>query len=409
MVRFTRTNKNDLNPDENRAVTGVDGRYELRGARKHKSYMVEIPPDPDAGLLPCQGFAEDTPEYEPVTIDLKCAKGIVVTGTVTNKATGKPLAAELRTQVLAANSFVDQYPPFLHSVSNFGALTQPDSGRFRLVTVPGVVMLMAGPQNGRVYEFKPPVPDPNFANLFNKERDGLSFKVYGGYFTDVRGCWCKVLDAKPTDEKLTVNVELEPAPHTSVKVVDADGKPVTGVVATGVGEFSYPIAFPGDTVSVFNQEPGKDRLVVVGHTGRKLVGSLVLKTGDKAPVVTLGPGGRITGRAVDENGSPLAGLKVEASSFSRTGGALGANWRLGELNSQTTGTNGEFQIDALLTEHTFSLSFSQGARYYQRVSPQPGQPPNRLGRSPVAKLGETTDLGDIKLKPVDLPGRGPKK
>ncbi|MBP3954891.1 sigma-70 family RNA polymerase sigma factor [Gemmata sp. G18] len=416
MVRFSRTNKNDLNPDENRAVTGPDGRYEIRGARKHKGYMVEIPPDPDAGLLPCQGFAEDTPKYEPVTIDLKCAKGVVVTGTVTNKATGKPLAAELVTRILADNPFVDRYPPFLHSASQFSTLTQPGSGRFRLVTVPGPVILMAGPQNGKAYEFKPPVPDPNFANRFNKEPAGPSFKIYGGGAAYLWGCWCLVLDAKPTDGELTVNVELEPAPRTLVKVVDTDGKPVTGVIATGITapEHSFPglsylFSFPDtDTVSVFNQEPGKDRLLVAGHVGRELVGALVLKTGDKSPIVTLGPGGRITGRAVDENGRPLAGLKVEAF-FLRSDGPVRGTWNLGELNSQTTGNNGEFQIDTMLPGHSFLLVFRQEWQFYQPV-PQPERSTDwGLNGLTIAKHGDTLTLGDIKLRPQDLPGRGPRK
>ncbi len=399
-VAFTRPNKRDLTHEWNQAVTDKDGKYEIRGARKHKGYMVEIPPDPPAGLLECQGFADDTVGYEPITIDLKSAKGVVVTGRVTNKATGEPVAAQLYVDVMANNPFVENYPPFLHRASSASKLFQTDTaGRYRVVVIPGRIMLMAAPQGVRRGEFKPPVPDPKYPDAFTREHGGhLMFHHHGGGQGFVQGSWCKVLDAKPGDTELTVDIELEPATKTFVKVVDADGKPVTGMKATGVThvEFDHPTEYPTtDALTVYNLESKAERLVAVRHEKRNLVGTLNLTAETKDPVVTLGAAGTVTGRAVDKDGKPLAGLSLEirydnrpvqeASGGIRDGSAIGID------------ANGEFKVEGLFPGQAFRVFFHKGRT---RFGPDYDKTPKRT----VAKHGDTLKLGNLKLEPSKTDG-----
>ena len=264
-VTFSRPNKRDLNPDYNQAVTDKDGRYEIRGAHKHPVTWWRFHPTRAAGLLPCQGFADDTVGYEPITIDLKCAKGVVVTGTVKNKATGEPVPSWIYREVLADNPFVENYPPFRHAASMLDASSKTDAaGRYRVVTVPGPVLLMVSPHQGERNEFKPVAPDPKHPQRFTDKYGGLSFYTYGGAISPVQGCWCRVLEAKPTDSEVTVDIELEPATKAPVKVIGPDGKPVTGTKATGVThvEFAHPTEYPDtDTLTVFNLDPKKERVL----------------------------------------------------------------------------------------------------------------------------------------------------
>ncbi len=393
-VAFTRLNKNALNPDANSAITDKDGRYEIRGARKHGGYMVEVPPEPLTGLLPCQGFADDTVGYEPITIDLKCAKGVVITGTVKNKATGLPVPTQMFISVLSDNPFVEKYHPIHHAGSMASPRFQTDAdGRFRVVTIPGPVILMAWPLKGEMERFKPLVPDPNHPDRFNTRLYGsLGFYAYGGGVGLVQGCWCKVIEAKADDTQLTVDVELEPGPKTPVKVVDADGKPMTGCEATGVThqDYSRPTECPTDTLTVFNLETKKERLLAVVHTKRKLVGTLTLTAETKDPVVKLGSGGTVTGRAVDADGKPLAGVSVRV--FFERREATEAFNTLNATELVTTDANGEFRTDGLFPGQEFRLIFSKGN---QRFGPDF----QKLPKHKVEKHGDTLKLGDLKLEP----------
>ncbi len=398
IVVFSRPNKRDLNPDYNQAVTNKDGKYEIRGARKHKGYMVECSPDPVAGLLQCQAFADDTVGYEPVTLDLKCAKGVVIAGTVKNKATGKPIAAQLYVELMAENMFVDKYPPFRHTSSIANEQNQTDKdGKFRVVTIPGPVILMAGPLKGDGGQYKPAVADPKHPDRFTSNYGGsaslgLTFYAYDGGVGMVQGNWCRVVEAKATETELTVDVEFESAPKMTVKVIDADGKPVTDTLATGVThcDFAYPTEHPHtDGLTVFNVEPKHERLLAVANAKRKLVGTATVKADDKNPTVKLGTGGSVTGRALDKEGKPLVGLSVQLA-FTRREVTEAFN-ALKKLDLPTTDANGEFQIDTLFPNQEFILHFMKGSKRF-------GPDFDKMPKYTIKSHGDTLKLGDLKLE-----------
>ncbi len=408
-VVFSRPNKRDLNPDYNTATTGKDGRYEIRGARKHKGYMVECFADPKAGLLPCQAFADDTVGYEPVTIDLKCARGVVVTGTVKDKATGAPVGASVHVEVLANNPFVKDYPPFRHSASMSSGQNYTDKdGRFRVVTIAGPVLLMAGPHTSDSRQvYKPMKAAPNYPDYFHMQFGSLGFYGLDGSFGLVHGCWCKVIDAKKSDTEIHVNVELERATSMKIRVVDAEGKSVKGAAATGVTHIDYENAPPNpdtDTLTVYNVESGKDRLVAVAHAKRKLVGTLSVKAADKEPVVKLGPGGRVTGRVVGADGKPIAGVTVDLHYARREvievsqvldgeEGRIGSN----RPRQAVTGPDGAFRFDTLFPGFEFRLLFQKGKKQY-------GPDYQKAPKHTVAKHGDERKLGDVTVTPREGTG-----
>lgn len=393
-VAFTRPNKHDLTHEWTEATTDKDGKYEIRGAKKHTGYMVQVDADPAAGLLQCQGFADDTVGYEPIVIDLKCAKGVVVTGRVTNKATGQPVASQMWVEVLAKNPFVDKYPPFMHAASSSTDKFRTDAdGKFRIVTIPGPVLLMASPRKGGWGDYKPPVPDPKHKERFHNQTGVLGYFGHGGSRGLVQGNWCKVIEAKDTDTELSVNAEFEPATRTPLKVVDADGKPLTGSHAAGTTptDFASPDETLTDTHTIFNLEPKVERLVAVIHPKKKLVGTATLTADVKEPVVKVGVGSTVTGRAVGTDGKPLAGLSVRLY-FTRRA-AEEAFEVLTADQFPTTDANGEFRIDHLFPGEEFKLHYHRGQK---RLGPAIDKIPNHK----AAKDGDTLKLGDVKLEPA---------
>jgi protocatechuate 3,4-dioxygenase beta subunit len=254
------------------------------------------------------------------------------------------------------------------------------------------VLLMAGLRVAQhEVMYKPAQADPKYPQYFHTRWGTLAYFTSSGSETTVRGCWCKVVDTPAGEKTVTRNIELEPAKRKAVRVVDQDGNPVPACDAAGiVPRDMYPINQENGTVYVYGLEPDQERQIVVCQQERKLVGSLVVKESDKDPVVTLGPGGVVTGRAVDAEGNPLAGATVHLKHFARE-----AEWVFDALHFSrrvVTDANGEFRIDHVVPGHEFRLAFSKGTKNL-------GPNADRALRFRVGKPGETAAVGDVKVKP----------
>jgi RNA polymerase sigma factor (sigma-70 family) len=372
-------------PAVHEAVTDKDGRYEIHGARKHAKYFVECRTDARSGYFWGEAEADDTAGYTPIELDVQCWRGVIVTGTVIDKGTGKPLSSvRIRRDASRDNPSAKDYPAYTRS----GEVTTAREGRFRFVTIPGPVQVQAlilrGP-NGEVY--RPAKLNP---------KDPSGFKG----LTDAR--WSKLIEAKEADRVTSIAIELEPAPRMAVKVVNADGKPAVGAFATGLTEVYFDRAerqSDTNTLTVYNVEPGQERLLAVVDAKNRLVGTQVVRADDKDPVVKLGPGGTASGRVVDADGKPIAGMTVNLYFTRREvteaceplNVAYEPAMRTGRRET-TTDANGEFRFDALFPVHEFRLIFSKGKKSF-------GPAYNKAPRHTLAKHGDTLKLGNVKVEP----------
>lgn len=378
-----------------KAATDADGRYELRGARKWGTYELRTMVDPTTGHLPCRIEVKDTIGYEPVVADVACPKGVVVTGTVRNKATGEPVAGRIQVAVLAGNESVKDYPT-LGKYPGFDFEQAKPDGTYRLVVIPGPMLLACGSgEYGQRNAYKAAKPDPKYTHLFKPEEGGLMYYGPGSSQGIVNGNVCKVVEAKLTDTELVQDFDLEPATRKDVKVVDADGKPVKGVHATGISHQQWHYAEKvgdTDTITAINVEPESERLVVAMHHERKLVGATTVKEADAKPVVTLGSGGTVKGRVVDDDGKPLAGIAIKLYFDRREVAEVYGG--LNENRQAVTDMDGKFEFETLLPGYQFRFLFSKGKKSF---SPDYEKAP----RYSVGKHGETKDLGDQKIQTRD--------
>jgi RNA polymerase sigma factor (sigma-70 family) len=377
------------------ATTDAEGRYEIRGARKSpRGYMVEVPSDPDSGHMACQGRSADTPGYGTVTIDLNMRKGVILTGKVIDQSTGKPVPGIVWLGVLQGNSFAKEYPEFGSAASFYSRYTDAD-GTFRMVTIPGPVLLMGtvdsrkwSQGNAARYLFKPPVPDPKFPQYFPKGRGlGAAYFTLGGGISPLQGNFAKVVEIKPGVASVTQDVTLERANSLAVKIVDADDRPVKGAWVTGISpqDWHYPERITKDSFNAYHLEPGKPRLIAAYDPANNQYGTLRLKGDEKdAAVVKLGPCGTVTGRLVDENGRPVAGARIQFYHRERTAQ---------EIHSQAykarpieTDGEGKFTVE-VVPEVKFSLFFNRGKKTYR---------PDKKEYDAVA-AGKSFELGDVKI------------
>jgi RNA polymerase sigma factor (sigma-70 family) len=193
------------------ATTDAEGKFEIRGSGRHESYILQTGADTNTGYLPCQVTVKDAPGSDPLVAEIGCKKGVVVTGRVTDKVTGKPVKSFVVIDVLHANEAAKAYPTF----DNTGESSPPtgENGEFRIVTVPGPVLLMvAAATADRADRYTAARADPDHPKYFHPGPEPTYYKF--GYLDRplrVVGNWCKVLELKPDAGVVKVDVELEPA------------------------------------------------------------------------------------------------------------------------------------------------------------------------------------------------------
>ena len=398
MVHLTGREGNDPLEVIPRAKTDAQGRYEIHGVRKAKRYMLEVGDDPSAGYVACRVWAEDTAGYDPITADISVKKGVIVTGKVIDGTTGKPIPGFAQADVLHDNPFIKQYN-YTHprAITGNPGYAVAEDGNFRLVTIPGPVLLMGGVLDrldGAKYKKRN--SDPNYPQYFPKDPRGTVFLgVFGGGLA-VAGNSCKVLEIKPDAEIVKQDIVLERASALPIRIQDADGKPLPCVLVAGSGPWEFG---PGPLISceeaectAYQLEPGKPRLLVFFHRARKLAGTLTLKGDEKTPATAkLGPVGVIKGRLLDADGKPLAGVVVDVQYRQPTASAVhNAIYRARQME---TDAKGAFAFDELIPELKFELTFRHGRRRFERQS----KPADVVIE---VKPGEHRELGAIKLKRV---------
>jgi RNA polymerase sigma factor (sigma-70 family) len=188
------------------AKTDADGHYEIRGARKANVYTLNVEGDPKTRYISAQVRAVDTAGYEPVTADIGMKKGVLVKGKVINAATKMPMPGYVKVAVLSDNPFVKDYPEF-DLIGPAYQLTAAD-GTFRVMTIPGPVLLMGGP-NDRDRRYKRVVPDPKYPKYFDTRGGHPLYFAPRGAVGIVQGNFCKVLEIEAGAEVVEQDIILE--------------------------------------------------------------------------------------------------------------------------------------------------------------------------------------------------------
>src|SRR5262249_31330872 len=125
------------------AKTDAEGCYKLVGLPKAPGCTVTFfHADKEMAFL---GITKPVPEAEgltPIAVDIDMVRGVVITGRVTDKETGKPVPGSVRYVPLAGNKEVGKLPGT--DVHSDGAMTYPPDkeGHFRIVAPPGLGIVM---------------------------------------------------------------------------------------------------------------------------------------------------------------------------------------------------------------------------------------------------------------------------
>ena len=302
---------------------------------------------------------------------------------------------------LAVNPFAKTYPEFGSSTWSSFKPTAED-GTFRLVTIPGPVLLTGGPdwkrfREGEIvrFKFKAAMPDPKFPDYFDHQHDVDGYFPAKGGFSPLHGNFCKVLDIKPGTDVVTQDVVLQPATALTVlmmAVVDAKVLllPSAWVTGSSPQDWHLPILVKGSECAAYALEPGKPRLMVIWSANKKLVATLALKGSEKGTThVDLESPAVVQGRLQGEDGKPLAEVVVNVTYAERTAAKMHDQLFGGTPNK--TDADGKFKFAEVVPGLKFSLKFRRGSSSFEPI-------PEIGARS--AEIGATLELGDVKLKPL---------
>jgi RNA polymerase sigma factor (sigma-70 family) len=363
-------------------VTDAHGHYRLAARHKAPEYFLYVSA-PEKGSLIGRRLRVQAPPaagQEPIRADVELIRGVVITGRIHDKATGKGKAGcSILYVALPENKTARMEDLFLHTTSG-------DDGRFRLVTIAGPGMLLASAPGSFKIDgvpidcYKP--AELSAADRRRVKKAPVDLDLFKA---------CKVVDVPDRGGTLKCDLALDPGKTLAVHLQDPDGKPLAGTLASGITFWTKrAIPLQTDRCRVYTLDPDKPRSVAFVHLESKLAAVVTLSGKEKEPVtVRLKPAGSITGRALDGDGQPHAGAEIYLVYATELGRPFTESQ--GRSPMPRTDKEGRFRIEAVVPGIAVrTLGFLEGR---QMLVPQA-----RLQIKPL-ESGQTLDVGDIRTRP----------
>jgi RNA polymerase sigma factor (sigma-70 family) len=353
-----------------RTTTDTEGRYKLLGMPKGKGNAIQVIPPHDLPYAGATAPVPESPGLDPLTVDIELARGGWIEGRITDKVTGKPLPAGVSYFAVEARN--GNAPPPLPRSGSYARANA--DGSYRILAYPGPGMIAVGALGN------------HFLRVSEREDEfgckGLSDAEYPPY---LRGSSCAALtriDLAKGMASLKRNITLDPGWRLSGTVLGPDGKPLTGAMSfLLIGHWwDRQVTKTAEFTAWFN--PYEHQEILFLHPKKGLVGKVQPPEVNGGSItVRMKPGTAVTGRLVDADGKPRAGVELNVK-FQPKGWGSWFDYFPDPIH---TDRQGRFRMQALLPGSTFRLS--DGNR--------------ELPLDVALGSGQTKDLGDVLLKPQE--------
>ena len=367
----------DGNPLQHvKATTDSEGRYRMTGLRIGAEIHLRTAVDLERRYLPCDARVPKNDGLSQMTQDFALHKGVLVTGTVRESKSGKPVrSARIAHYAMTANPFM-----LRGRVLTWDPSTQTRrDGSFRLLVLPGEGVISVFARGYLTLDQLPEAPDlaslPTSVGLSSHR----NMAVHVVKFTE---------QTETQDLKLTV----QRGRPFDVRIIDAAGRPVSGAFvfdAAGRGRWSEaPLTGAEVTLGAFNAKA--PRTIRAAHRERGLVGRLVLDHAG-GPAILMTPGGRIRGRLIDADGLPRASEHLSSSMSDdrgRTTPGPSVPWQL------RTDQQGRFDIPCL--DPRFAHACTTSTQIKMSGDMATVLPGVVLFEELKIAANETKDVGDVR-------------
>ena len=331
-----------------------------------------------------------------------CPRGIPFRLTLRDES-GRPVEAEVTYSVIAPNpSFLKVVEYMLAQAgSPLSRAARQADGSYLGVALPGPGVVVA--KTPRKAGYRPAHVDPKAffapgkADWTPQElitaygtHDTLSVATfYGGAWIDQHDYAAIVLvnpapDAKP----LALSATVVPDRPRQVTLLDPEGRPVVGAKTTGLTyhPWDHEPALRAATIPITGLHPDRARRITFVKEDRKLIGFLLARgDGDAAYTVRMQPWATVTGRVVDEQGTPQPRASLGAGTVREF--AAHDDPSLGIFPGVQTDEQGRFRAERLVPGQSY------GATWYLGV----GRPSGPAFEGLKVAPGSVRDLGDLRL------------
>jgi RNA polymerase sigma factor (sigma-70 family) len=383
------------------ALTDSQGHYRLSGMFKEtRGYLLYVAAPENVPLVTRSVNIPSAADQQPIRADVELTRGVVVTGRVYDKATGKCVPECLVHFV----PLPDNKAANTNNKAGLAFLGVSDAdGRYRLVAIPGPgVVLVQVPHTlleidgVPIGTYKPAefdAADRPRITMTDQVKPLRTFVTASGLEVLDSSIACKVLDLKDDGTAVSCDLAVDPGKTLTVNLLDPEGKLLAGAVAAGVSPQFWltrkMVPFKTGSGRIYALDPDKPRPVVFLHAERKLAALVTLRGDEEQPMtVKLASAAVITGRALDEDGQPLAGAEIFTLYSTPVGQSL-TNSRDRNLLPQTD-KEGRFRLEGTVPGLPLELALRKGR---QMLVPE-----KRLQIKPL-ESGQTLDLGDLRTKP----------
>lgn len=344
------------------------------------------------------------------TFDVRLPRARLITGRITDKATGQPVRALVGYLPTYDNKGASAYPNFQSQMRTvaFGDFRWNEAdGSFRVPAINGRGALCVTAEQTAAYALA-----GHADRIEGLQGKGDKFGLF--HLWDASMCnEFREVNLTERDPDPTIDVELRPFSRRTVRLVDGQGRPVVGCLATGQmpdvafaarqNMSDYPPLDSAET-GVIGLEVESPRVLAFYQPESDLGATAVVRQDDREPIsVTMQPCGRIEGRVVDAVGKPAPGRQVSASGIApvelpKPEHNFGpASFRV-FTETVKTDAEGRFEIRrGVLPGIGYRVMVRENVlAREQPVGDERTAPPSKKD-TPVVEPGQTVNMGDLGI------------
>jgi RNA polymerase sigma factor (sigma-70 family) len=369
-------------PEYITATTDAAGRYRLIGHPRQSPYWILASPPAGQPYLPVIKLPTEAAAGQPAKLEFALKRGLIISGRVTDKVSGKPIRAEVSYFPLAGN-------PFLRGVEKYpksATMSSKKDGSFCLVGLPGpglVTVELNQADSGRYLHG----PGAEHIKGYDTKLQGFACpgeNVFARKYSGLAG-----IETKAQDKVVTCDFQLVAGKTITGISTGPDGQQLNGVDIHGK-DMTDIRDLPTAHFTLHNVNPARPSQFLFRHRAKNLVAAVVIK-GDEPDgfTVRLQPAATVSGRLIDEDNLPLAGRSIAGEILP---GQLNLTQAWGILFSGTSDKDGRFRVEGIVP------GIKVDAHILRTRKPLNNSVFGDLVFDPLTlKPGENRDLGDIRV------------